>query len=77
MAKEDWSRTAVADKARDRKSRLAQALKQNLKRRKAGPAAGTGPAEALPVPEPAAPGAETKKGPEGFAGGQSENCLKA
>lgn len=46
MAKEDWSKTALADKARDRKSRLARALKDNLKRRKAGSAAGTADSDA-------------------------------
>lgn len=49
----------MADKARDREARLAQALKQNLKRRKASPAAGTCHAKDSPLPDVPSPGAGT------------------
>lgn len=65
MTKEDWSRTAVAGKARDRNARLAQALKQNLKRRKASPAAGTAPANASQLLD--APGQKGLSPPPGIS----------
>ena len=49
----------MADKARDRNARLAQALKQNLKRRKAAPTPGTGHSSAPAVPDEDGLGAGT------------------